>query len=46
MSWQWILVSHETIKFSEVTTINKIKVPFSEVDLNDALCYAKPKTQI
>ena len=38
-------LSHKTIKFSEVTTINKKKDPFSEVDLNDAL-FMRPKIQI
>ena len=38
-------LSHKTIKFSEVTTINK-KDPFSEVDLNDALFYAAEDSDI
>ena len=39
-------LSHKTIKFSEVTTINKKKILFSEVDLNDALFYAAEDSDI
>ena len=39
-------LSHETIKFSDVTTVNKKKVLFSEVSLNDALFYAAEDSDI
>ncbi len=39
-------LSHETVKFSEITTINKKKVLFSQVSLNDALLYAAEDSDI
>ena len=39
-------LSYETIKFSEVTTVNKKKVLFSEVNLNKALLYAAEDSDI
>ena len=38
-------LSHETVKFSEITTINK-KSSFSQVSLNDALLYAAEDSDI
>ena len=40
MSYHLDLLSHETIKYSDVTTIDKKKVLFSEVPLEVALDYA------
>ena len=34
------LLSHEPLKFQDITTINKKKVNFSAVDINSALLYA------
>ena len=39
-------LSYETIKFSEVTTVNKKKILFSEVDLDKALLYAAEDSDI
>ena len=39
-------LSHETVKFSDITTVNKKKVLFSEVNLNDALLYAAEDSDI
>ena len=39
-------LSYETIKFSEVTTVNKKKFFFSEVDLDKALLYAAEDSDI
>ncbi|MBD22304.1 MAG: DNA polymerase I [Alphaproteobacteria bacterium] len=39
-------LSHETIKFSDVTTFNKKKILFSEVDLDKALLYSAEDSDI
>ena len=40
------VLSHNTVKFSEVTTIDKKKVNFSEVSLSDALNYAAEDSDV
>ncbi len=39
-------LSHETIKYSDVTTVNKKKVPFSEIPVNQAKDYAAEDADI
>ncbi len=39
-------LSHETIKYNEITTVDKKKIPFNEVDINLATQYAAEDSDI